>query len=141
MKKVLVIITAVIVASCATRKKDTGARPLFEVLATEEYGGGSIRFFEILDQENEMSMLLRDENLKGKVSPADLKTSTYVLLNMGEKTSGGYSIMVESARELEDRIVLKVKEKGPEPGAMATMALTNPYAIVRVNSKKKIDFE
>lgn len=140
MKKILGLIAAVVVSSCASGPKSSDKpRPLFEVLVAEEHGGANFQFYEVLDSEKEMQLLLSDEKTRKLVSADDYKKANFVLLNMGEKTSGGYSITVESARELPDKIVLKIKETAPE--GMATTVMTQPYAIVRVNSKKPVEFE
>lgn len=114
---------------------------MYEVLSQKSYGGASIRFFEVLTEEKEMAMLLADADLKNKVKSSDAETSTFVILNMGEKTSGGYSIGVENVEEHADKIVITVKETSPKPGENVTMALTNPYAVVRINSKKPVEIK
>ncbi|NMH29028.1 protease complex subunit PrcB family protein [Flavobacterium silvaticum] len=139
MKKVICLFSVILVVSCSAPKATTGTKPLFEVLTTSEYGGGNFQFYETLTTEQEIQMLLNDKKLKGKVQPSDVQTANFVLLNMGEKNTGGYSITVESAQEFPDKIVVKVKETKPD--GMATMAITNPYAIVKINSKKPIVFE
>jgi len=83
-------------------------------------------------------MLQNDEHLKRKIKEDDVKNSNFVILNMGEKRSGGYSITVENVEETADKVILTVKENEPEPGAMVTQAITYPYAIVKINSKKEI---
>ena len=57
---------------------------------------------------------------------------------MGEKTSGGYTIGIESAVETDKNIIITVKETSPEPNAMVTQAITNPFCVVKINSKKEI---
>lgn len=138
MKKVLFSILSMILVSCSSSIKSTGSKPLFEVLAQQTDGGASIRFFEILSESNEIAMLQNDEKLKGKIHPNDIQTSNFVVLNMGEKTTGGYQIGVENAVETDKNIILTLKETVPEPNAMVTQSLTTPYCIVKINSKKEI---
>jgi hypothetical protein len=57
---------------------------------------------------------------------------------MGEKTTAGYQISVESAVETDKSIILTIKETVPEPHAMVSQVFTHPYCIVRINSKKEI---
>ncbi len=141
MKKIAALFSLCIVLSCSSTNKTISARPLYEVLSQKSYGGASIRFFEVLTEEKEMAMLLADADLKNKVKSSDAETSTFVILNMGEKTSGGYSIGVENVEEHADKIVITVKETSPKPGENVTMALTNPYAVVRINSKKPVEIK
>jgi major membrane immunogen (membrane-anchored lipoprotein) len=139
MKKVVLFILALILVSCgASSSKTSGTNVLYEVLTQQSDGGASIRFFEILSEENEIAMLKNDEKLKEKIKPNDIQTSNFVVLNMGEKTSGGYKISIESVVETDKNIVISVKETAPESGSMVTQEITTPYCVVKINSKKEI---
>ena len=127
--------------SCSAKKTTSGTKPLYEVLTQQENGGGNIRFYEILSEEKEIIMLQGDENLKGKIDSADLKSANFIILNMGEKTHGGYSIGIDKVEETPDKIIVTVKETSAEPGSMVTQAITYPYAVVKINSKKPIEIK
>lgn len=142
MKKIIVSLVAVALVSCgATVTKSSDKNALYEVLTQQTNGGASIRFFEILSEPNEIAMLQNDENLKDKISSNDIQTSNFIVLNMGEKTSGGYSIGIDSVIETDKNIVITTKETNPEPGSMVTQAFTNPFCVVKINSKKEIIFK
>ncbi|MBC7845362.1 MAG: protease complex subunit PrcB family protein [Flavobacterium sp.] len=138
MKKVLFSILSMILVSCSSAIKPTESKSLFEVLTQQSDGGASIRFFEILSESKEIAMLQNDEKLKNKIHPNDTQTSNFVVLNMGEKSSGGYKIGIESVVETDKNIIITVKETIPEPNAMVSQVITYPYCIVKVNSKKEI---
>ncbi len=142
MKKIIVSLVAVALVSCgATVTKSSEKSSLYEVLTQQTNGGASIRFFEILSEPNEIAMLQNDENLKNKISSNDVQTANFIVLNMGEKTSGGYSIGIDSIIETDKNIVITIKETNPEPGSMVTQAFTNPFCVVKINSKKEIIFK
>ncbi|MGZ9736087.1 protease complex subunit PrcB family protein [Flavobacterium sp. GNP002] len=142
MKKIIVSLVVLALFSCgATTTKSSDKNSLYEVLTQQSNGGASIRFFEILSEPNEIAMLQNDENLKNKISPNDIQTSNFLVLNMGEKTSGGYSIGIDSVVETDKNIVITIKETSPEPGSMVTQAFTNPFCVVKINSKKDIIFK
>ncbi|MFV8324003.1 protease complex subunit PrcB family protein [Flavobacterium sp. LS2R12] len=142
MKKIIVSLVALALFSCgATTTKSSDKNSLYEVLTQQTNGGASIRFFEILSEPNEIVMLQNDENLKNKISPNDVQTSNFLVLNMGEKTSGGYSIGIDTVVETDKNIVITIKETSPEPGSMVTQAFTNPFCVVKINSKKAIIFK
>ncbi len=125
--------------SCGVKSTKTSAiPPLFEVLTQQSDGGANIHFFEILTEPNEIRMLQNDVYLKNKISAADVQKSNFLILNMGEKPTGGYTIGIESVEQVGDSIAVKVKEESPEEGAMVTQAITFPYCIVKINSKKGI---
>ena len=142
MKKIVVSFVALAVVSCgATATKSSDKNSLYEVLTQQSNGGASIRFFEILSEPDQIAMLQNDENLKNKISPNDIQTSNFLVLNMGEKTSGGYSIGIDTVVETDKNIVITIKETSPEPGTMVTQAFTNPFCVVKINSKKDIIFK
>lgn len=137
-KSILSLAIVLVLFSCSTTKKGSTDKPLYEVLLQQNDGGANINFYEILSEPNEIKMLLNDEKLKGKISTNDVQQSNFVVLNMGEKPTGGYAITVESVIETENNIVIKVKEITPDPGAMLTQSITYPYSVVKINSKKEI---
>ncbi|MFV8372157.1 protease complex subunit PrcB family protein [Flavobacterium sp. LB2P6] len=142
MKKIIVSLVALTLFSCgATITKSSEKNSLYEVLTQQTNGGASIRFFEILSEPNEIAMLQNDENLKNKISSNDIQTSNFIVLNMGEKTSGGYSIGIDTVVETDKNIVITIKETSPEPGSMVTQAFTNPFCVIKINSKKEIIFK
>jgi len=141
MKKIFATTCILLLAACAAKQPAApGGNPkLYEVLTQQENGGGNIAFNEIVSDQKEMAMLTSDENLAGKVHAEDFKKSTFLILNLGEKSSGGYGIGVEKVEEFPDKIVVTVRESRPAPGSMVTQALTYPYAVVKINSKKPIE--
>lgn len=139
MKKLILSAFAITLASCgATSSKISDTSKLYEVLTQQSNGGANIRFFEILSEPNEIKMLQNDENLKDKISASDIQNSNFIVLNMGEKTTGGYSIGIENIVETDKNVIITVKETNPEPGSMVTQAFTTPFCVVKINSKKEI---
>ena len=142
MKKILISLFAVVLASCSSASiKTTDANKLYEVLTQQSNGGASIRFFEILSEPSEIKMLQNDDTLKHKVSALDVQNANFVILNMGEKTTGGYSIGIENVVETDSNIIITVKETNPDPESMVTQAFTMPFCVVKINSKKPIIFK
>lgn len=139
MKRYIVTLISLTALSCGvSAPKLTNNKPLYEVLTQQSNGGANIRFFEILSEPNEIKMLQNDENLKNKISPTDIQNSNFVILNMGEKATGGYSISVDSVVETDNNIIITVKDTNPKSGAMVSQVITYPFCVVKVNSKKEI---
>lgn len=139
MKRIALLTLTLILVSCgASSSKISGTNSLYEVLTQQTDGGASIRFFEILSEKSEIAMLQNDEKLIDKIKPNDIQTSNFVVLNMGEKTSGGYKIGIESVVETDKNIIISIKETAPEKGSMVTQEITTPYCVVKINSKKEI---
>lgn len=142
MKTLVASFIVVVLFSCGTTNtKNQSSNSLYEVLTQQSNGGAAIRFFEILSAPNEIAMLLNDDTLNKKVTTADVQKSNFVILNMGEKSSGGYSIGVENVVETDANIIVTVKEQAPEPGSMVTQSITNPFCVLKINSKKPILFK
>ena len=141
MKKIPIILLVAIFASCGATADKSGTKPLYEVLTQQNEGGAQVRFFEILTEEREIKMLLGDENLKKKIKPDDISTANFIILNLGEQTSGGHAITVDNVEEKADKVVITVKETHPASGEMATSVMSYPYTIVKINSKKPIEIK
>lgn len=140
MKKIVVFLLGLLVA-CGSSKQSTTSTKLFEVLTIQETGGGNIKFYEIITEANEMPMLLQDEHLIGKITKRDIEHSTFLILNMGEKRTGGYKIGVEDVREEAGKVIVKIKEITPAAGSRVTQAITYPYTVVKIMSKKPVVVE
>ncbi|WP_431242295.1 protease complex subunit PrcB family protein [Flavobacterium sp. P21] len=137
MKKVISVLAVFVLISCGA-KKTSGSTALYEVLTEQSDGGGNIKFFEILTEPNEIKMLENDPLLAGKMKQADINNSNYVILNMGEKNTSGYSIGVEKVEETDKNIIITVKENNPAPDAMVMQVISYPYTVVKIHSKKEI---
>lgn len=139
MKKALILFSLLFLISCSTSHKTVESKPLYEILTSQEDGGATIRFFEILSEEREIKMLQNDEFLKNKINADDTKTANFVILNMGEKTTLGYSISVQNVEETTSKIIITTKDNEPKSKRVEEKEVFYyPYTIVKVNSKKEI---
>ena len=138
MKKVLSVLVIFVLVSCGAKKTSEAKTALYEVLTEQTDGGGNIKFFEILTEPNEIKMLKNDPLLADKMKQTDISNSNYVILNMGEKNTGGYSIGVDKVEETDKNIIITVKENNPAADAMVMQVITYPYTVVKIHSKKEI---
>lgn len=139
MKKYSILFLLLVLASCASTKKPLESKPLYDVLFGSDYGGASFQFYEIISEENEFKMLLGDDMIKQYIKKDDIKTANFILVNMGEKSSGGYSITVEKVKEYKDKIEVTLKEVAPS--GMATTVITKPCYVIKIKSKKPIEIK
>ena len=138
MKKIISVLAVFVLISCGAKKTSDSNSPLYEILTEQSDGGGNIKFFEILSEPNEIIMLQNDPLLKDKMKQNDINNSNYVILNMGEKNTGGYSIGVEKVEETDKNIIITVKENAPAKDAMVMQVISYPYTVVKIHSKKEI---
>lgn len=141
MKKYISLLLVITLFSCATKKTVVADKSLYQLLISEENGGASFEFNEIITEPKEFRMLLGDDEIKKFVKPNDISKSNFVLINLGEKKSGGYGIEKIDVVEEATKIVVSIKLKEPRPGEIITMAITQPYAVLKINSKKPIEFK
>ncbi|MFZ5815158.1 MAG: protease complex subunit PrcB family protein [Bacillota bacterium] len=64
--------------------------------------------------------------------PVDFAEGAVVSVHLGERRSGGYGVAITGVRLEGGRLVVTAVESRPEPGAVVTMALTQPYQMVRI---------
>jgi hypothetical protein len=141
MKKYLSLIFILVLLSCSGTKSVIEEKPLVEILTNQSDGGGNLHFYEILSEQNEIMMLLSDEHLKKKIKKEDTLKSNFVILNMGEKPSGGYQFKIVRVEETNSNIILYVQELEPNKNETKLMETTYPYCVVKINSKKPIIFK
>lgn len=137
MRKIVSALVVFVLISCGA-KKPTSSTALYEVLTEQSNGGGNIKFYEILTEPNEIKMLENDPLLADKMKQTDISNSNYVILNMGEKNTSGYSIGIEKVEETDKNIIITIKENNPSPDAMVMQMISYPYTVVKVHSKKEI---
>lgn len=85
-------------------------------------------FFDKLNED-------RTPNLA--VPKVDYAKEMLLILCLGEKTTGGYQIGIAGIEESSTRVTVTVTEVAPEPGAMVTQALTQPFYIAKLKTTNK----
>lgn len=141
MKKIVLIGLVCTLFSCTPTKVKESSKSLYQVLVSNDYGGGSFQFYEIISEEKEFKMLLGDEEISRFIKPNDIATSNFVLINLGEKNSGGYKIEIKSVEELLDKVVVSINEVKPDSSQNVIQSITKPYCVLKINSKKPIEFK
>lgn len=136
MKKRIVTICLMMLCIACTTKKQVESMPLYEILKQSEQGGADFQFYEIISEKKEFKMILNDPELRKKVKQDDILTANFILLNMGQKSSGGYYFSVENIEETPENIILTIQENAAK--GMVTSVMTNPMCILKINSKKNI---
>lgn len=141
MKKITLLLIIVLLSSCSSTMKSDVVKSNYEILTSSDFGGGSFRFYEIISEADEFNILLSDDILKKYVKKDDILTSNYILVNMGEKKSGGYYMEVQKVEEQSDKVIVTLKEHEPKPGENVSMGITSPYMVIKIKSKKPIEIK
>lgn len=64
----------------------------------------------------------------------DWNKQQVVLLAMGQKNTGGYSIDIDKVEKTNAEITVYYKTNGPKKGDMVTQALTAPYVLYTIDN-------
>ena len=139
IKKIVTFAFILILVSCGSTKPPMISDVKYDVLFRSDYGGGSFQFYEIITEKNEFNMLLNDDLIKPYVKKGDIETCNFILVNMGEKKSEGYTLKVQKVQELPDKIVVTLKEI--EPKGNVVQVLTKPCYVLKIKSKKPIEIK
>ncbi|MEN9336760.1 MAG: hypothetical protein RLZZ500_1747 [Bacteroidota bacterium] len=137
MKKILISCIAVVLYACSSVKPPESSYTSYDVLFSREQDGGRFQFYEIISEESEYKMLLNDPIISPYLKKEDIATCNFILVNLGEKPTGGWSIKVEKVKILKDKVEVVIKEIPPK--GMATTALTTPNFVIKIKSKKPIE--
>jgi hypothetical protein len=140
MKKSITLIIVLLSIGCSTKKALVTER-LYEVLVSKNDGGAPIEFYEILSEPKEVSMLLADPDLKKLIQPNDIQKCNYVIINLGGKAQGYYSVKIESVTETADSIMVKIKKPKPTSDKVNPDNMIYPFTVIKINSKKPIQFQ
>jgi len=65
----------------------------------------------------------------------ETESGQYLVVYMGMRNSGGYSLEVEDILKFDDKFLVTVKEIEPGADSMVTLAITYPYVLVKFNEK------
>ncbi len=65
--------------------------------------------------------------------PVDFARETAVFLLLGQRSTGGWAVTPESVSVAGGAIEVTARIRKPEPGGIATMAFSAPFAVIAVN--------
>jgi hypothetical protein len=78
------------------------------------------------------SAIVKNNSPTPMLPAVDFNRETIVVAAMGQRSSGGYGITIDSGGVAGDTVVLTVTEHSPGPTCGATAALTAPIALARI---------
>ena len=96
-----------------------------------QQGGGDVPKTRLLRTAEEWNAFWRQ--VEGdRPRPLDASRELAVVMELGRKRTGGYSVEFVGTRVEEGQLVIQFRETAPEPGMMVTQALSSPWAIALV---------
>jgi hypothetical protein len=133
-------------ATSKTKKEAVAHEPLVVVVLNNGHNGGFIeKENRIITSEEELKSVwnqaFKNYSKKEPLPEVDFSKNIVVLVALGERNAGGYSIKVKNAVPTKAGILVTVEETSPGKTCMLTTAMTYPYQIVQLNTtNKKITF-
>lgn len=137
MKPIFTLLIIFVLYSCSSVKPPESSFASYDLLFSREHDGANFQFYEIITEEAEFQMLLKDPIIQPYLNKDDIKTCNFILVNLGEKASGGWTIKVEKVKLLKDKVEVVIKEIPPK--GRATTVMTTPNFVLRIKSKKPIE--
>ena len=140
------IVISIFFFSCTSSKNLRQDTIPFQLIAQEVYGGKSDSSFEVIEDSNSLeevyALLSKSISPSLEVPKINFDRQIVIALFLGEKTSGGHSIIVEYVANSKDSISVNYKIKTPNKGEAVTFAMTQPYCIIKIpKTSKKIIFK
>ena len=132
MKKVIVYSFVIILFSCSSKKQEKDVS--FETIYSSFYGGIEEYGYEIIDNDKDYTTEINRLGIEGELEEKniDFKKNNILFLHLGLKNSGGYNIDVEKIEVMDKDLIIFQKITSPIKGENVTMALTNPYCVVKI---------
>jgi len=142
MKKLIIIPISIILFACHSMKKSSENKvvgsSLYTVLYQSNYQGRDSEENVVVHNQEDLNDLFNSVG-NDEIPKVDFSKNQVVALFLGTKNTGGYSISIDRVEEEAEKLVLYKKEETPKGGGV-TMALTNPFIIAEIHSKKEIVF-
>ena len=110
------------------------------MLSKSAYQGKEEKSFEIIKDKAALVKLYEGIH-DTEIPKVDFSKARIVALFLGQRSSGGYEINIKNVEEKDNKIYITIEEVSPNAGDMATMAITNPFIVAKINSTKEIVFK
>lgn len=149
--KTFALFLSLIILSCNTQKETTqkdGAKnettmkqeTLIDILANESHGGYETSKYLIIKDQESLEEIYGKVNMMRRpglpIPEIDWKNEMVIALFMGQKNSGGYSIVVDKITSINDNeIEFLLKETKPE--GITTAVICQPFYFCKVQRTDK----
>ena len=137
----IVPFVVILLLSCTTPKPVVLNTSFSTIYKNSNGGAENAGYLHITNNEDYIKFietLKIDESEFNKLVTINFKENDVVVLNQGQKTSGGYAIDVAQINWENETLLIKKLETFPTKGEMVTMVLTSPYCITIIPKTKSI---
>lgn len=137
----IVPFVVILLLSCTTPKPVVLNTSFSTIYKNSNGGAENAGYLHITNNEDYIKFietLKIDESEFNKLVTINFKENDVVVLNQGQKTSGGYAIDVAQINWENETLLIKKLETFPTKDEMVTMVLTYPYCITIIPKTKSI---
>ena len=93
---------------------------------------------KVITSEKEWEQLVSKLSVSQTNLPEiDFSKNTLLVLIDKVRNTGGFSVEVENIKVENDKLIVAVKHVGPKPTDMVTMAIDQPFQVVKINKTNK----
>lgn len=132
----LILIVASIAGCAVNRSATAEGAPLARQVTESDHCGLTAPGLVYVSNAQELSRLSRLPSGKlalKQLRAIDFEREHLLLVSLGQKTTGGYGLTLQSSEIVDDILELMVKVRRPAAGAMVTQALTTPCAVIAIS--------
>jgi hypothetical protein len=137
----IVPFVVMLLLSCTTPKPVVLNTSFSTIYKNSNGGAENAGYLHITNNEDYIKFietLKIDESEFNKLVTINFKENDVVVLNQGQKASGGYAIDVAQINWENETLLIKKLETFPTKDEMVTMVLTSPYCITIIPKTKSI---
>lgn len=141
MKQHLILSLLILTFSCNSSKK-IYKNNHFEEIYTSQIGGKDVFDYEHITSNEDYIALIESLNIQevenDKLLDLDFVKNDVVIIYLGHKNTGGYSISVENLYWQNNVLNIQTKITKPDKRENVIMVITNPYCIVSIPKAKEL---
>ncbi len=133
-----------VVAACSDNVTTPGTGIAFRVIGVGQYGSYKEQGALVVRDATTWAQVLPNLDLRtgpnGTPGPApdiDFSKEMALVVCLGQRSSGGFSVRVDQVIDSGSEIVAKATEEGPGPNCAVTLALTAPVVVVTIPQDRR----
>ncbi|MFO7995211.1 MAG: protease complex subunit PrcB family protein [Marinobacter sp.] len=134
---IAIALAVTLVTGCAINRSATAdGAPLARQVTASDHCGLTAPGLVYISNASELDRLetLPSGNLSmNQLRALDMEQEHLVLVGLGQKSTGGYGVTLESAEIVDDVLELTLNTRKPAADAMVTQALTTPCAVIAIS--------
>ena len=97
----------------------------------------SSKTIKVINSDADYKKILANYS-KDSAKIVDFTSGKILLLDIGQRNTGGFSVAVSAVEEHEKHVVVKVVITNPSPSCMLFQAFTNPFQFTYITTHKKL---